>query len=115
MLHKIRIKPLSTNHAYRGRRFKTPELKKYIEDLSMLLPKITIPKGLLQVQYRFGFSSKGSDIDNVIKQFQDILATCYEFNDNRIYRAIVEKEIVKKGEEFVAFKVSRFLTSPKSP
>jgi Holliday junction resolvase RusA-like endonuclease len=48
-------------------------------------------------------SSKGSDVDNCIKCLQDSLAETYGFNDNRIYKLVVEKVDVKKGGEFVEF------------
>jgi Holliday junction resolvase RusA-like endonuclease len=96
---RIQIKPLSMNQAYRGRRFKTPDLKQYQKDLNTLLPKLDIPDGKLEVEYIFGLSSKGSDYDNCIKAFQDCLQDKYGFNDNKIYKATVEKVDVKKGEE----------------
>ncbi len=103
---KISIKPLSINQAYRGRRFSTPELKTYKETLKYLLPKLEIPpKGRLAVKYVFGLSSKGSDGDNLIKAFQDCIAEQYGFNDNRIYRWVVDKEDVAKGEEFIDFDI----------
>jgi len=46
-LHKLDIKPLSVNEAWRGRRFKTPKYSKYISDLLFILPKIDIPEGYL--------------------------------------------------------------------
>lgn len=103
---RIMIKPLSLNHAYRGRRFETPELKQYKRDIALQLPKIVVPEGLISVSYTFGVSNKGSDADNLIKAFQDCLAECYGFNDNQIYEWYVKKVIVKKGEEFVDFTLS---------
>lgn len=105
---KIKIKPLSVNKAYRGRRFATNELKKYKTDLFRLLPKMVSPQGKLKVKYVFGLSSKGSDGDNLIKAFQDCLAEAYEFNDNKIYKWEVEKVDVKKGEEYIDFEISKY-------
>lgn len=107
---KIDIKPLSNNDAWEGRRKKTEDYKVYEKELFYTLPRIVkIPDGKLQVYYEFGFSSKGSDWDNPIKQFQDIISKKYNFNDNRIYRAIVEKVIVKKGEEYIKFRISEYI------
>ncbi len=105
---KVKLKPLSVNEAYRGRRFKTPALAKYKQDIAILLPKFTPPKGRLHVDYRFGVSSKGSDGDNLVKAFQDALSESYGFNDNLIYGWSGEKVDVKKGEEFIEFKITRF-------
>jgi len=101
------IKPLSINQAFKGRRFKTPAYVAYEQELLLRLPNdVVIPEGKLKVRYSFGVSSRNADFDNVIKLFQDILQKKYGFNDRRIYEAEIVKEIVKKGEEFVAFKIS---------
>jgi hypothetical protein len=71
--------------------------------LGYLLPPLTIPKGKLSVKYVFGVSSKASDGDNLIKSFQDTLCEKYGFNDRDIYHWDVEKVIVPKGQEYVAF------------
>ena len=102
-MHRIRIKPLSVNESYRGRKFKTPALAKYKKDLQFLLPKIEIPCGMLHVHYVFGVSSRRSDGDNLIKSFQDTLSEVYGFNDNIIYSWFIEKKIVNKGEEYIEF------------
>jgi Holliday junction resolvase RusA-like endonuclease len=105
-MHRIGIKPLSLNKAYRGRRFKTKEIDVYKKSLSYLLPKIGKQTGKLFIKLRFGFSSKGSDIDNCCKCFIDALAEQYDFNDNKVYRLDVEKVDVEKGEEFVEFEIT---------
>jgi len=105
---KIKIKPLSANQAFKGRRFKTPLYKAYEEELMWLLPKMEIPQGRLSVFYEFGLSSKNADGDNCIKQFQDILAKKYGFNDKDIFEWIVVKEIVKKGQEYISFNIFKY-------
>jgi len=112
-MEHLDIKPLSTNHAYRGRRFTTPELAQYKKDISRMLPKIKIPAGQLSVRYVFGVCSKASDWDNMIKAFQDCLGECYGFNDNRIYEGYVLKVDVPKGNEFVEFEIKSYLPNPK--
>lgn len=105
----INIKPLTINKAWRGgRRFKTGEYLQYEKDLSLLLPNFDIPEGKLQVEYVFGLSNKNSDYDNCIKQFQDVISKKYNFNDNRIYRAIISKEDVRKGDEFIRFYIHEY-------
>jgi Holliday junction resolvase RusA-like endonuclease len=101
--HRINIKPLTVNRAYQGRRFRTPELLAYQQELAYRLPKIEVPKGKLDVSYVFGVSSRNSDLDNCVKAFQDALAEQYGFNDRDVYRMEVEKQIVPKGKEFVGF------------
>jgi hypothetical protein len=62
-MYRVPIKPLSVNRSYQGRRFATPELKAYKEQLGYLLPKLTITKDRLKVHYIFGVSSKASEGD----------------------------------------------------
>lgn len=104
----IKTKPLSINEAWKGRRFKTDKYKAYENFIFYSLPAIKIPTGKLEIYYEFGMSSKGSDVDNCIKSFQDILTKKYGFNDNRIYKLIVEKSDVKKGEEYIIFEINKY-------
>ena len=93
------IKPLSVNDAWQGRRFKTPKYKNYEKNCLLLLPKMDVPKGKLQLEIIVRFSNASSDIDNIIKPIVDIMQKKYPFNDKHIYRLIIDKEIVEKGKE----------------
>lgn len=104
-MHKLFLKALSLNSAYRGRRFTTPELKKYKQDIALLSPRLNIPAGDLEIRYLFGVSSKQSDTDNLVKCAQDALAEKYKFNDRMVYKITAEKEDVKKGSEFISFEI----------
>lgn len=105
----IEVKPLSVNKVWQGRRFKTQDYKNYEELLMGLLPDdVEVPEGKLELHLNWGFSSSASDWDNPIKPFQDILQKKYDFNDNRVFRAIVEKEIVPKGEEYIEFLITNY-------
>ncbi len=103
----INIKPLSVNDAWKGRRFKTDAYKKFERDVLTLLPKIDVPDGGLDLYLKWGFSSAASDWDNPIKLFQDCLQKKYTFNDNKVFRGFVEKEKVKKGDEYIEFKIGK--------
>lgn len=104
-MHKIQIAPLSVNKAWKGRRFKTDDYKTYEQVLMYKLPAMEVPQGKLRIEYEFGFSNKLSDVDNPIKQFQDILTKKYNFKDSDIYEIQAKKVIVPKGEEYVAFSI----------
>lgn len=106
-MHRLAIKPLSLNGAYRGRRFTTPELRVFKDSLWYMLPKIEIPDGKLAIYFVFGVSSKNSDGDNLIKCAQDAIAEKYGFNDKRIYEWHVYKEDVKRGQEYIEFDVQQ--------
>ena len=105
---KIEIKPLSVNQCWQGKRFKTPIYKSYEKELLLILPNLTIPEGDLEIIITFGFSSKASDWDNPIKPFQDILQKRYGFNDSRVYKATIIKDIVKKGKEYIKFNIVNY-------
>lgn len=71
-----------------------------------MLPKYDIPPGKLKAEFTFGFSNSASDIDNPTKAFVDILQKKYGFNDKMIYQCVINKVIVKKGQEFIEFNLS---------
>lgn len=103
---KIKIKALSVNKCWQGRRFKTPEYLAYEKELMYLLPKeYTIPEDNLFLSIEVGMSSSLSDLDNVCKPFQDILQKKYNFNDKRINKIQMYKTKVKKGEEYISFEI----------
>lgn len=104
-MYRVDIKPLSVNNVFKGRRFRTKEYDIYEMQVRNKLQKILIPEGYLSIKYKVGFSSNGSDLDNCIKPFQDIISKHYGFNDNRIYHFEVFKEIVKKGNEYISFEI----------
>ncbi len=102
----VNIKPLSVNSAWQGKRFKTPAYQSYEKAVLLMLPKrIEIPNPPFSITFEFGVSSKLSDWDNPIKPFQDILCKKYGIDDRDIYRGTVSKVLVKKGEEYVKFKI----------
>ena len=102
---RIDIKPISANRAFQGRRFKTKEYKDYESKLMLLLPPTTIPEPPLKLLIEVGFSSRASDLDNVLKQTIDILCKRYDFDDKHIYEIFVRKAIVKKGSEYIFFRI----------
>lgn len=104
-MFKINLKPLSVNQCWKGKRFKTAQYKKYEKDLMYLLPKIELPEPPYCVYYEFGFSSASSDLDNPIKPLQDILQKSYGFNDKLIFEMVAKRVKVKKGQEYLVFKI----------
>ncbi len=105
---RLQIKPLSVNKCWQGKRFKTPEYKNYEKELMYRLPAFKLPPPPFHLIIEFGFSSKLSDWDNPVKPFQDILQKRYKFDDRDIFKATIEKEIVKKGNEFINFKIEHY-------
>jgi len=106
-LYKIekKIKLLSVNEAWQGRKYKTQKYKDHQKTLLYTLPneKINLIKSYYIV-FIFNFSNKLADWDNPIKPLQDILQQKYGFNDRNIYIALVYKKIVpKKDEGFIVY------------
>ena len=102
---EIKIRPLSVNRAWRGRRFKTQDYKDYEKELCYLLPKVEIPEGKLIINFIVGYKNKLSDIDNFLKPFIDVMQKKYGFDDNKIYKLVVTKEV---GKEFIKFKIESY-------
>jgi len=104
---KLEIKPMSINNAFKGRKFRTKEYDVFIIKCLRLLPiKIDIPdEKNIKIALEFGFSSRASDIDNCVKTFIDCLVKKYKVDDRFIYEMHIFKTIVKKGEEFIRFKI----------
>jgi len=103
----VHIKPLSVNQCWQGKRFKTPKYKAYEKELLYRLSAMDIPEGKLKVSLVFGLSSKLADIDNPVKAFIDVLQKKYDFNDRDIYEMELKKIDVKKGKEFIEFKIEK--------
>lgn len=103
---RLNIKPLSVNQAWKGKRFKTDDYKRYEYLCLMMLRPFKVPTGQLKLELNFGFSSKASDLDNPVKCFQDILSKKYDFDDKRIYEIAAKKVDVKKGSEFIEWNLT---------
>jgi Holliday junction resolvase RusA-like endonuclease len=102
----IKIKPLSVNQAWQGKRFKTPKYKAYENEVYLKLPKLEVPKGALKIEIKVYFKNHLSDIDNVLKPFLDILQKKYKFNDRDIYELEIKKYINKiEGLDFQIIKL----------
>jgi Holliday junction resolvase RusA-like endonuclease len=113
-MHKIlRIKPLSVNKAYKGKKYVTQAHKDYKEFILLSLPNenllITPP---FKIVYHFGFSTTKADLDNPVKVLQDIISEKYGFDDRHIWEINIKKHIVPKGKEFVEFEISA-INKPK--
>ncbi len=107
---KIKIKPLSVNMAWQGKRFKTPAYNIYENACLLMLPAFhKIPLPPFELYYDFGMSNMASDLDNPVKLFTDILQKKYGFDDKNIMRLVVNKTIVDKGSEYVYFKINSIL------
>jgi hypothetical protein len=101
---ELKMKPLSVNLVWAGRRFKTPAYKKYEIDCLFLLPRLQLPPPPYKLTLVFSLSNIGNDIDNSCKPLIDILQKKYNFNDKLIMELAVFKHMVPKGQEKIDFK-----------
>ena len=102
----LNIKPLSVNEAWQGKRFKTKNYLNYEKTVLLMLPQRCEIPDKISIEFIFGFSSNGSDLDNPIKPILDILQKKYNFNDRHIYKIVAQKKIVNKGNEFIQIKIN---------
>ncbi len=100
MIINLKIKPLSVNKAWQGRKYKTPEYKKYEIQMLRMLPDIEI-KEFKQLKITYGFSNMMADIDNPTKLVLDILQKRYNVNDRDLIYLVLHKLKTKKNEEFI--------------
>ena len=112
MNHYLKIKPLSVNEAWQGKRYKTKDYQSYEKEVLFRLPSLpksfTLPE-MIKLSFTFGFSNKSADIDNPVKPMMDILQKKYGFNDAQVYELQVQKKIVPKGEEYICFTIANCL------
>ena len=99
---KILIKPLSVNEAWQGKRFKTKKYLQYEKQMLLLLPKV-FKNDFKELNIKIGVISL-YDIDNCLKPLLDVLQKKYGFNDRYIMKLTIEKEVVKKGREYIEIK-----------
>jgi Holliday junction resolvase RusA-like endonuclease len=92
---ELKIKPLSVNVAWQGRRFKTPAYKKFEADVSILLTsykseKLIDNKDELVIEYDFYLKNyANTDVGNLEKQLTDILVKNGFIKDDRYIKRII--------------------------
>lgn len=89
-----KIKPLSVNEAWQGRRFKTKAYLAYETEMLLSLPKREKITGYVEVIYRFGIPSRFDviDVGNFEKLISDIIVKKgYIEDDSKIVRMVLEK------------------------
>lgn len=81
---KVKIKALSINKAFQGRRFKTAECKAYERDLSLLLPSYKGIKGEVIMWIDFYLVNYArTDVSNLVKVLEDVLVKKGYIEDDR--------------------------------
>lgn len=104
----IKLKPLSVNEAYTGRRFKTEQYKHFKRSLLRMLIARQLPPPPYEIHLTFGLSSPLADYDGPIKATQDVICERYRINDRYIFKGVIEKVQVAKGAEFITFNIVHY-------
>ena len=105
---KLKIKPLSANKMFYRNKNKTVEYRRYQEEMRDYMMGMVWDFGKDPVAFEVtaGFSNRAADLDNIIKPILDTFQNIFDdFNDNRVYKIKLDKDIVKKGNEYVDIKV----------
>jgi Holliday junction resolvase RusA-like endonuclease len=111
-MYAVKIKPLSVNRCWQGKRFKTKEYKAYEQELMYLLPPVSLdPRLDYEVCLEFGVSNSRQDIDNPVKPLLDIIQKKYGIDDASIWELHSKKVKVKKGEEYIRFSFEEYLVA----
>lgn len=112
------IKAQSVNRLWQGRRFKTPEYKRYREELDLLIRasgyRLNKDWDELMVYYEFGLSNMRQDLDNCLKGVNDALQETLGFDDHRIKMIMARKVKVRKGEEFIRVRIENCNNQPNT-
>jgi Holliday junction resolvase RusA-like endonuclease len=87
-------------------RHKTPQYRRYLRDLQLLLPPMSVPAGKLRLKAVFGISNPRADVDNLLKGFIDGLMAKYHFDDSRIFSLMAHKIVVPRQREFIEFAIT---------
>jgi len=101
----VKIKPLSVNRAFQGRRFKTKEHKKYEEELLWLLKGKKKVKGFYSISFIFHIKNfLVSDVDNLAKITSDCIVKAGLVDDDRFCLEMHLKKVRSK-EDWFEFKI----------
>lgn len=104
--HRFNFKPISANKLWYRNKTLTKQYRDHRDDMyhdvnnwTALRKRVEGVERLTLVM-KCGLSSKLADLDNVCKGQIDSIQNLLDFNDKIIYRIELEKENVKRGQEY---------------
>ena len=110
--HRFNFKPLSANDMfYRAKQLKTGYREWRVavyEDIDRGYKWPFAKEAHLTFNVMVGLSSKLADVDNCIKPLLDTFQYLFDFNDRFVFKVIIEKEYVKKGQEYFDVTVEEY-------
>ena len=110
--HKFCFKPLSANKMFYRAKQLTRDYREWreaiYEDIPMPRKWPFKQEQELEFTVMVGLSSKLADVDNCIKPLLDTFQYMFDFNDRMVFKVTIEKEHVKKGEEYFDVTVTKY-------
>ena len=110
--HNFDFKALSANKMFYRAKQMTKEYREWreaiYEDIDDRTKWPFEELDCLDFSVKVGFSSKLADVDNAIKPLLDTFQYLFAFNDRCVYKVTIEKEIVKKGQEYFDVTVKEY-------
>ena len=101
MKAELKIKPLSVNKVWQGRRFKTQDYKNYEEEVYYNLPKKHV-SGFVHITFSFYIKSfKRSDVDNFIKPLLDVIVKKGLIQDDRFVKKVTAEKYQSEEEKII--------------
>lgn len=111
-IKKLKIKPLSVNKCWQGRRFKTPDYKSYETELVFLIKMRKLEKvcGFVTIDYHFYLKNfKMSDAGNFEKPLTDIIVKSGLIDDDRfIKKMTLEKFQCIGNDEYIEINIDKY-------
>lgn len=105
-MNVLKVKPLTANRMWKGRRFATNEYKAWREECLWLLPNLTLPPAPYELEVHVYLESVLADLDNPIKSFIDVLQKKYGFNDRDVDVIHAYRHSVRKGNGKFVFRIT---------
>ena len=98
----IKVKPLTINQAWCGRRFKTPKCSAYNLAVEQSIQK-QYPKPVIadwyEIHYQFWIKNfSKTDCDNMVKTLQDCIVRAGIISDDRKIKKITVEKFKAKGD-----------------
>jgi len=111
----VKIKPISVNQAFQGRRFKTKKHKAYEEELQWLLKGQKKVKGFYSISFTFHIKNfLVSDVSNLVKVTEDSIVKAGLVDDDR-YCLEMHLKKVRSKEDWFEFKIKPLNYVDKKP
>jgi Holliday junction resolvase RusA-like endonuclease len=110
----IQIKPLSTNKAWMGRKFKSDDYIDFELELSVKLKKfkdykMDLDKTELEVSYTFYLKNYAlTDVGNLEKQLTDVLVANQFIKDDRYIKRLILQKERSEGDDFIEIQIKKY-------